>query len=114
MEDNNTRQWIIGGVVGLFGILGLYVASRAADQVFYWLGLLVFAGCVLVIFLMIKRAYDALGAHRHGQPDSAAAGNAGASSSETGRSESPREDKAEPDSTSRSEPPRAVAGNSPH
>lgn len=51
--------WITGAVSGLFGLLGLFLASRALD-----LGMSVFGFALLVfgvfmVFSMMKQAFDA-------------------------------------------------------
>lgn len=56
MED--TGRWIICGLVGLAGVLGLFLASSAVDGGFYLFGLLLFAFAVLFIFANVKNAFD--------------------------------------------------------
>ncbi len=48
--------WIVGAALGLAGLLGLLVASRAHDGALYYVGLAVFAAAVALIFTMIVRA----------------------------------------------------------
>ena len=64
--------WIANGIVGVIGILGLFVASRATDSTFYSLGLIVFALAVAFIFYSIRRAFDEAGARPRGPEDTAA------------------------------------------
>lgn len=48
--------WILGAAMGVLSLLGLFMASFAADAVFYGTGLGVFAFGVVVIFWLIRRA----------------------------------------------------------
>ena len=51
--------WIWSGLVGVMGVIALYVASRGGDNpVAYWGGLAFFALGVLFIFWQIKRGFD--------------------------------------------------------
>lgn len=51
-------NFIYAGAVGIMGLIGLFLASRAGHGMAYSGGLTFFAFAVLFIFLMIKRAYD--------------------------------------------------------
>jgi hypothetical protein len=56
---------IMSILAGLPGLLGLFLASRAADAGFYLFGLALAGFAIIYIFTMIKLAYDrarALGA----------------------------------------------------
>jgi hypothetical protein len=46
---------LLGGVMGVLALLGLFVAAGAQDGVFYATGLGLFVFCVLFIFVMIYR-----------------------------------------------------------
>ena len=48
-------SFVLGGVMGLLALVGLFVASGAKDGVFYATGLGLFLFCVLFIFAMIHR-----------------------------------------------------------
>ena len=48
-------SFVLGGIVGVIGLLGLFVAAGAQDGVFYTTGLGLFVFCVLFIFVMIHR-----------------------------------------------------------
>ncbi len=48
--------WVVGAATGLVALIGLFVASRAHEGAFYYLGLAVFALAVAAIFAMIVRA----------------------------------------------------------
>lgn len=50
--------WINAIVAGLVGFLALVASSHAADEAFYYGGLIVAFGCVLFIFLSIGRHFD--------------------------------------------------------
>ena len=50
-----TGAWVLGGIMGLISLLGLVMASHAHDDVFYFVGLLVFLFGVLFIFGLIRR-----------------------------------------------------------
>jgi hypothetical protein len=65
-------RWITNGIVGVIGILGLFVASRATDDIFYAMGLIVFVIAVAFIFYSIRRAFDEAGARPRGPEDTAA------------------------------------------
>jgi FtsH-binding integral membrane protein len=52
-------QYFMGLVAIAVGLYALYVADRSAiDTAGYDLGLLVFVGCVLYVFALIKKGYD--------------------------------------------------------
>jgi len=58
-SDNElTGNYVLSGVVGIMGLVGLFVAARAGHGMTYYGGLTFFAFAVLFVFLMIKRAYD--------------------------------------------------------
>ena len=54
----NTGRWIVCGLVGLAGILGLFLAAGAVDGGFYFFGLLLFGFAVVFIFANVKNAFD--------------------------------------------------------
>ncbi len=45
-------------VLGLLGLLGLVMASRAADATFYWTGIVVFVVTVFAIFYLMHKGFD--------------------------------------------------------
>ena len=57
MVEGSHGRWVFGAIMGLIGALGLFMASRAADQTFYWTGLVFFLFGVIAIFGLIGRAY---------------------------------------------------------
>ena len=69
---DNIGRWVTSGIIGVIGLLGLFVASRAADDTFYSLGLIVFVISVAFIFYLIRRAFDEAGARPRGPGDTAA------------------------------------------
>lgn len=50
-----TGAWVLGGVMGLISLVGLFMASRAHDDMFYIVGLLLFLFGVLFNFGLIRR-----------------------------------------------------------
>ncbi|MGH6916485.1 MAG: hypothetical protein ACREJ0_02170 [Geminicoccaceae bacterium] len=56
MQKKDTMgSFVLGGVMGVLALLGLFVASGAKDDVFYFTGLGLFVFCVLFIFVMIHQ-----------------------------------------------------------
>jgi hypothetical protein len=47
--------WVLGAVMGVLGLFGLFLASAAMDDVFYGTGLGLFLFSVLFTFGMIHR-----------------------------------------------------------
>jgi hypothetical protein len=62
-----TGMWISGGLVALFGIIGLFVSARAGaeEAVAYYGGLAFFVFAVLFILLLMKKSFDHAEASRH-------------------------------------------------
>jgi len=57
-------KWIGGGVIGIVGVLGLFLSAHSHGGAMYWVGLAVFVIAVLVIGAMVKRHFDLTeGAH---------------------------------------------------
>lgn len=48
-------DWVFGAIMGLVSLIGLFMASRAVDGMFYTAGLLLFLFGVLFIFTLIHR-----------------------------------------------------------
>lgn len=46
-------RFLVGGATVVVGILGLFMASRAVDGVFYAVGLLMFAFAIFLVFRLI-------------------------------------------------------------
>ena len=65
-------RWVANVIVGVIGLLGLYVASRATDNTFYAMGLIVFVLAVAFIFYSIRRAFDKASAGPRGPGDTSA------------------------------------------
>jgi hypothetical protein len=55
MRDDSIAPWILGGVMGLLSLCGLFLASAAQDNVFYGTGLALFVFGILFIFGLIHR-----------------------------------------------------------
>jgi hypothetical protein len=55
MQDDGFAPWLLGIVMGLISLLGLFLASAATDAVFYGAGLIFFLFGVLMIFGLIAR-----------------------------------------------------------
>jgi len=53
------NAWVIGGVVSLFGVLGLVLASGALDTGMYHFGFALFGFAVFFVFWLIKTHFDA-------------------------------------------------------
>lgn len=51
--QSTLASWVIGIMVGLVGLMGLFMASRATDAIFYWVGLLFFVFAVLFCYGLI-------------------------------------------------------------
>ena len=54
-EKDSLGSFVLGGVMAVLALLGLFVAAGAQDGVFYATGLGLFVFCVLFIFVMIYR-----------------------------------------------------------
>jgi hypothetical protein len=54
-EKDAMGSFVLGGMIGVIGLLGLFLAAGAKDAVFYATGLGLFVFCVLFIFVMIHR-----------------------------------------------------------
>lgn len=57
-------QWVLGSIVGIVGMIGLFMAATVHQPGFYTLGLLMAAGAVVYIFQMIKKAFDRAEKHQ--------------------------------------------------
>ncbi len=55
----SASSWLVGGVVALLGLVGLFLASRALDPGVELFGLALFLFAVLFVFGLIRRAWDA-------------------------------------------------------
>jgi cytochrome c oxidase subunit II len=62
----DSRNWVLGGLAGIFGLGGLVVAARSDSPVVYYGGLILFAIGVLVVFYRVKLAFDEAERHRQG------------------------------------------------
>ncbi len=55
MRDDSIAPWILGGVMGLLSLFGLFLASAAQDNIFDGTGLALFLFGILFIFGLIHR-----------------------------------------------------------
>ncbi len=54
----DSRNWVFGGIAGILGLGGLFVAARSDGPVGYYGGLVFFAIGVLIVFYLVKLAFD--------------------------------------------------------
>jgi hypothetical protein len=54
-------KWVVGMMVAVIGLFGLYLSSRAEDAMMYYVGIALFVGSLLFNFFLIKQAYDEQG-----------------------------------------------------
>jgi hypothetical protein len=54
-DQDLTGSFVLGGVMAVLALLGLFLAAGAQDDAFYFTGLGLFVFCVLFIFGMIYR-----------------------------------------------------------
>jgi hypothetical protein len=52
------RAWLVGGVVGLVALAGLFVAATAHGGFWPYAGIVLFALAVLLLFRLIGRAFE--------------------------------------------------------
>ncbi|MBI1774015.1 MAG: hypothetical protein HYR63_01580 [Proteobacteria bacterium] len=50
--------WLLGALIGLLGLLGLFLASKAADEAMYIVGLIFFGYAVAFDGWLIRRSHD--------------------------------------------------------
>ncbi len=50
-------KFVFGALMALLSVIGLFMASRADDQAFYWTGLAVFLFGVPIVFGLIGKSY---------------------------------------------------------
>jgi len=58
VQMNNVSNWIMGGVMLVLAICGLFVASVAGNGFGYWGGLLFFVFAIWFIFRLIQVSFD--------------------------------------------------------
>jgi hypothetical protein len=55
---NGLSEWILSAITAVLGVVGLFVASRAHEEVGYYGGLIFFVFAVGLIMFQVKRAFD--------------------------------------------------------
>ena len=58
MQDGSVRKTVMGALMGLLGLVALYMAAHAQDGGIYTGGLLIFVLAVAFIFALVKRHMD--------------------------------------------------------
>jgi hypothetical protein len=53
-----TANWIVGGLVGILGLIGLFVAAHAHGEAFYWAGIALFVFAAGFVMATIKTGFD--------------------------------------------------------
>jgi hypothetical protein len=53
-----TGIWIVGGMIGVLGIIGLLVAAHAEDTPMYLVGIIFFLFAVLFDAWLVKQSFD--------------------------------------------------------
>jgi hypothetical protein len=56
---DGTLKWIVGGLVGVIGIFGLFLAANAEDRGIYVFGLGLAAFAIIYVFAQMKQGFDA-------------------------------------------------------
>ena len=56
--DDEPGDLIVGGMMGVFGLIGLLLASRAVDDEMYVFGLSLAGFAALFLFGLVRRYYD--------------------------------------------------------
>ncbi len=51
-------RWVIGFLFAVLGLAGLFLASRATDDVMYFTGILLFIVAFVFNFLQVKAVFD--------------------------------------------------------
>lgn len=54
----DTGKWIVGGILSLLGVIGLFLAANAKDDGIYVFGFAIAAFAVFYVFAAIKQSYD--------------------------------------------------------
>jgi Zn-dependent membrane protease YugP len=56
---DGTLKWIASGVVGILGVVGLFLAANAHDRGIYAFGLGLAAFAIIYVFAQMKQSFDA-------------------------------------------------------
>ncbi len=54
----NVGKWIVGGILSLLGVIGLFLAANAKDNGIYLFGFAIAAFAIFYVFAAIKESYD--------------------------------------------------------
>jgi cytochrome c oxidase subunit 2 len=54
----DARHWVVGGIAGILGFAGLFLAAGTESTIIHYGGLLIFAASVLIIFYLVKLVFD--------------------------------------------------------
>ncbi|MGH6927480.1 MAG: hypothetical protein ACREEV_04105, partial [Dongiaceae bacterium] len=65
----DSRNWVLGGLAVIVGLGGLFVAAGSDGAVGYYGGLAIFAIGILVVFYLMKLAFDEAGKPEQGPAD---------------------------------------------
>jgi cytochrome c oxidase subunit II len=65
----DSRNWVLGGLAGIVGLGGLFLAAGSDGAVGYYGGLVLFAIGVLFVFHRVKLAFDEAEAPKHAMGD---------------------------------------------
>jgi len=74
---DGTLKWIASGLVGVLGIVGLFLAANAHDRGIYVFGLALAGFAVVYVFAQMKQGFDASDHARSAgsqEPETATAG----------------------------------------
>jgi hypothetical protein len=64
---DGTVKWIAGGLAGVVGIFGLFLAANAEDRGIYVFGLGLAAFAIIYVFAQMKQGFDASDRVRSGR-----------------------------------------------
>jgi hypothetical protein len=67
----DSGKWIVGGIVSLLGLIGLFLAANAKDNGIYLFGFAIAAFAILYVFAAIKQSYDGKPARDRSAPRTA-------------------------------------------
>ena len=62
-------KWIVGGLVGVLGLVGLFLAANAHDRGIHVFGLGLAAFAIIYVFAQMKQGFDASDRARSREPN---------------------------------------------